>query len=286
MTEPRSLPAIDDADAIDRLQRLLSPALAPIEPDAASCQRIRANMMSRVRASLAAGADLQVVRRDAGEWRRAAAGVRVKLLSDGGDARSMLVAIDAGGTLPAHRHHGHEQCVVLRGRLQMGELELGAGDYHEAPAGSRHDRLHSRNGALIFLRGASLGGSWPEILRELITAWLPGSRGKARTVRAGEDGWLEVRPGVRTRLLHGIAQQGSMLVRVQPGMQWSEEVSPIQEECLVIEGEAFLDDTLLRAGEFMHGALRQGRREVDSDVGATLYLHRTPLPSLAGGKGA
>ena len=49
------------------------------------------------------------------------------------------------------------RAVVLRGDLQMDDLDIRAGDYHEAPAGSRHGRVSSTGGALIYLRGVSLG---------------------------------------------------------------------------------------------------------------------------------
>lgn len=45
--------------------------------------------------------------------------------------------------------------------MQMGDLDLGPGDYHVSPQGSRHDQISSRQGALTYLRGL-LSEIWRE----------------------------------------------------------------------------------------------------------------------------
>ena len=44
-------------------------------------------------------------------------------------------------------------------------------------------------------------------------------------------------------------------------------------EYLVIEGEAFVGDTLLRAGEYDYAHADADYFELSSDVGALFYLH-------------
>jgi hypothetical protein len=47
----------------------------------------------------------------------------------------------------------------------------------------------------------------------------------------------------------------------------------VEEECLMLSGEAFFGDILLRAGEYQHAPLGSRHGEAFSDVGALLYVH-------------
>ncbi len=58
--------------------------------------------------------------------------------------------MDAGAKLPAHRHHGVEECFVVEGDLVDGDLVLRAGDYVRYDAGTVHSPS-TRNGCLLFV---------------------------------------------------------------------------------------------------------------------------------------
>lgn len=100
-------------------------------------------------------AGLVTIRADAGAWRTVAPGVRIKSLGTESNTqvRSLLVELDAGATLPAHNHAVAEECLVLRGAVALGDVVVHAGDYHLAPAGVPHGRVHSAEGVLMFVRG-------------------------------------------------------------------------------------------------------------------------------------
>lgn len=253
------------------LETALTEALAPIHPDAARGAKLRARLLERARASRAAADRFINVRRDEGKWRLLLKGVRVKMLREGGRSRSVLVELEAGAALPAHRHHEHEECVVLRGDAQLGELRVREGDYHFAPAGSRHGRVSSQSGALLYLRGTSIGSGF-EVARDLATAWLPGSGGSPITIRADEGEWRDIAPGVQTKSLWRGADAQSMLVRLQPGARAAAHAHALDEECLMLEGEAFFGDTLLRAGDYQLAPAGTEHRDVMTDVGALLYV--------------
>lgn len=274
-----STPPDDDASMVT-LQQMLAEALKPVEFDSARSDALRARLLARARDSLAARARHTIVRRDNDRWSRVVDGVRVKLLNEGSGTRSVLVEFDAGSTLPMHRHHEHEQCLVLRGDLQMDDLDIRAGDYHEAPAGSRHGRVSSTGGALIYLRGVSLGDT-KSVVRDMLTAWLPGRGGTPRTIRAGEGAWSELAPGVQMKPLFEGTAEHSMLLRLRPGARVVPDQGGFPGECLLIEGEAFVGDTLLRAGEYDCASDAADACELSSDTGALFYLHgrRTSFPS-------
>jgi quercetin dioxygenase-like cupin family protein len=267
-----SKPIPPDDDTPASLQQLLADALEPVAFDGARSDALRARLMARVRASIEAGARHTRVRADGQNWARVVDGVRVRLLNEGAGARSVLVEFQPGAALPMHRHHEHEQCLVLRGDLQMDDLDIRAGDYHEAPAGSRHGRVRSTGGALIYLRGVSLG-STARVVRDMLTAWLPGRGDAPRTIRAAEGAWADLAPGVKAKRLFDGSDESSMLLRLQPGAHAPAGLSTPEGEYLLLEGEGYVGDTLLRAGEYDYAHRDAPAFELSSDVGALFYLH-------------
>jgi quercetin dioxygenase-like cupin family protein len=274
-----SKPILPDDDTPASLQQLLAEALKPVAFDGARSDALRARLMARARASIEAGARHTRVRTDRENWACVVDGVRVKLLNEGASTRSVLVEFEPGAALPMHRHHEHEQCLVLRGDLQMDDLDIRAGDYHEAPAGSRHGRVRSTGGALIYLRGVSLG-STASVVRDMLTAWLPGRGDAPRTIRAAEGAWSELAPGVQVKRLFDGADETSMLLRLQPGAHAPAGLSAPEGEYLLLEGEGYVGDTLLRAGEYDYAHRDAPAFDLSSDVGALFYLHGKVAPAL------
>jgi quercetin dioxygenase-like cupin family protein len=198
--------------------------------------------------------------------------VRARVLYDNGVTRSALVEFAAGSSLPSHRHASHEECIVLRGSLQAGTCRVGLHDYHLAPAGSRHASIHSDEGALAFLRGTSIGNTG-DMLREMATAMLPGDGPQVVTVAADSEGWREVAPGAFIKPLWHPGASASMLVRLAPGARMPAHEHAVAEECMMLSGEAFFGDILLRAGEYQMAPLTSRHGVAYSDVGALLYVH-------------
>ncbi|HMV54252.1 MAG: cupin domain-containing protein [Burkholderiales bacterium] len=262
----------DDPHLSDALAGALAGALEPLPPASARGAALRSRLLERARASREESGRFITVRRDEGEWRPLVDGVRVKMLNDGAAARSVLVDIEPGGVLPIHRHNEHEECVVLRGEAQLGDLVVREGDYHIALAGSRHGRVSSRSGALLYLRGVPIGHGL-EVARDLVKALLPGKGAAPITVRADEGDWRDLVPGVQTKELWCEGGERSMLLRMQAGARVPGHPHPQAEDCLLLEGEAWIGDTLFRSGEYQHAPAGSLHRELTSDVGALMYVH-------------
>lgn len=257
--EPDTVQAVEDAIALS-----LPPA--PLPP--ARQEALRRRLLERVRASREAGRQFIHVALSEGEWQSLLPGVRMKTLS--ADQRAVLLDLAPGASLPIHRHHEDEECVVLRGEASLGDITVREGDYHLARAGSRHGTVRSATGALLFLRGVPVGHG-AEVLRDLVTAWLPG-RGEAPvTLRRGEGAWAELEPGVHARLLRDDGVHRSCLLRLDPGARLDRH-HPADEECLLVEGEAFLADELLRPGDYHLAHAGAPAKAVASDVGAVLFV--------------
>jgi quercetin dioxygenase-like cupin family protein len=133
------------------LQELLL-ATAPIAPTPDRATTIKRRVMDTVRSGVAAGGDYVTVRSDTGEWMDLLPRVQVKVLHSDGRYNSILLRMEPGSSVPAHFHDDDEECVVLEGRVRIGDVGVSAGDYHLALSGSRHGELRSDTGALLFLR--------------------------------------------------------------------------------------------------------------------------------------
>lgn len=262
----------DDPEVSEAVAGSLAEALQPLQPAPGRGVAMRKRLLQRAHASREQSSGFITVRRDEGEWRPLAAGVRVKLLNDGAVARSVLVELEPGGALPVHRHHEHEECVVLRGEAQLGGITVRQGDYHIALAGSRHGRVSTKSGALLYLRGVPIGKPL-EVARDLVSAWLPGNGATPITVRADEGEWADFLPGVQTKELWRKGGERSMLVRMRAGARVPGHPHPYPEDCLLLDGEAFIGDTLFRTGEFQHAPAGSVHHDLTSDVGALMFVH-------------
>jgi len=264
-------PEPDDGDH-GALHGRIAQALAPLPLSAASAASLQQRLLSRVAQSAERHRGLHTIRQGDAPWRDLTQGVRACVLHDNGVTRSALVEFAPGASLPRHRHAAHEECIVLRGKLQAGACHVGVHDYHLAPAGSRHERIHSPHGALAFLRGTSVGNAG-SMLREVVTAALPGDGPQLTTVVADSAGWHEVAAGAFIKPLWQAGVSASMLFRLEAGARMPAHLHAVEEECLMLSGEAFFGDILLRAGEYQCAPLATQHGEAYTDVGALLYVH-------------
>lgn len=253
------------------LNRLLTENLAPLAQEPRQHQHISARLRQRIASSVAGHADLLTVRLTSGIWQDLKKGIRFKNLWSSAQGNSVLIEFTAGASLPVHRHNWLEEGLVLRGGLQMGELELGLFDYHASPAGSRHERIQSRQGALAYLRGTSLGDH-TSVARELLGGLLPFKGAAAQTRYANDDGWQQVAAGVFRKELYSDGILASRLYRMEAGGRIAAHTHAQNEECMMLSGELFLGDILLRAGEYQLAPVGSLHGEIYTDVGALLFV--------------
>lgn len=143
------LPPLDD----DIVELLNASATATSPGDALSIARVKRKVLARI-------AEEQrtqhlTVRADDGQWQPFGPGLTLKVLHEQGGIMSYLVRLAPGAALPPHRHPVDEECVVLEGRLRIGDIEVGAGGFHLGRQDVLHMPIVSDHGALIFLRGAA-----------------------------------------------------------------------------------------------------------------------------------
>ncbi|SJM95067.1 conserved hypothetical protein [Crenothrix polyspora] len=263
----------DDSEQSE-LNHLLLAEIKPFQPSQISHQSVEARLKARIAQSVAHHAALLTVRAKKGVWQTLKTGIRFKPLWKGTCGNSVLVEFSAGATLPVHRHNWLEEGVVLRGDLHMGDLQLKQFDYHVSPPGSRHASIGSRQGALAYLRGTSLGDK-SATLREIIGGLLPMQRGVATTVYNDEEGWQELHPGVFRKQLLTDGVFASYFYRLEAGAQCDSHLHTQDEECVMLSGEVFIGDLLLRENDYQFAPKGSIHDDTYTDVGALLYIRGT-----------
>ena len=143
----------NDGDLSESMQRAFAFAMRPAELTAEQRERLRRRILERARDQTSEGT--RTLRATEGEWIEIRPFVEVRELcrDDASGMHTSLVRIRPGGVIPAHRHERDEECIVLEGEFEIGSHKLCAGDVHIAAAGSWHEQVTSRNGALVLLRG-------------------------------------------------------------------------------------------------------------------------------------
>ena len=128
-------------------------ALAPM---AWACAQVAPpdDLLARIEARIdgvpTAGA---TTRADAARWVEVAPGLRVRVLHKSVETRrrTILLEVGPGALYEEHDHDDDEEIYMISGDLVIGDLELGPGDHHFAPKGSRHARATSLKGCVCLI---------------------------------------------------------------------------------------------------------------------------------------
>jgi quercetin dioxygenase-like cupin family protein len=151
------MPTTDPDDTLatldDDILRALADAQAWEAPPALATARVKHRLLQRVAQAEARHLTVPAAQ---GRWQPFQPGVEIKVLHEADGVMSYLLRLAPGAALAAHRHPVDEECVVLEGRVRIGDtLEIGAGGFHLAHRDALHAPISSVDGATIFLRGAS-----------------------------------------------------------------------------------------------------------------------------------
>lgn len=100
--------------------------------------------------------DALTIRMDEGRWVEMWPGVSIKRLFADRERGTVttLFRMAAGSSIPAHRHHSIEECLVIEGDYHINGQRLGPGDYHCAMPGSVDETLTTVGGATFLLVSA------------------------------------------------------------------------------------------------------------------------------------
>ncbi|GAB4112633.1 MAG: hypothetical protein Fur0019_19090 [Tibeticola sp.] len=229
---------------------------------------VRRRLLERAAASREASRPMVTMRLDAALRREPAPGVCERLLYEaprdrclrpGEPWRSRILELASGVAWRLEAAPVHRAWLVLQGIARIGTQSLSIRDYHLVPAGAEGDvAVASDHGARLFLR-----------------EWLPAPADglTSVTVRDAQAEWPEYAPGIRRRVLWSRDGVAAMLYNARAGVMVPHHTHGHDEECLMVQGELFLDDQLLREGDYQLAPAGTGHRVTETDTGAVIYAH-------------
>ncbi len=261
MTNTPTSNANDDND----MSPLLSEPFAQawVAPAPGLPGRLGERLGERLAQSLKAEQGMVTVRRRKAEAQTPAEGVQQRWLYRASSGRALrpgepraasVIELQAGAhfTLPPG---GPREFLVTRGSVEVDAEALTLRDFLLLPGEATV--LSSKDGGHVFVRETDGGGD-----------------GVQRTlVRDVEAGWPEFAPGIRRRVLWTGGGQAALLYRADPGASVPNHSHGHDEECLMVQGELFLDDVLLQQGDYQLAPAGTGHRITETDVGVVLYAH-------------
>jgi hypothetical protein len=140
-----------ELDSHQRTAEMLLVATVGVAPPASLETRLMLSIGGSPRpvekAGQASGAE--VLRSREGEWVPSPdPGVSYRFLHG---KKTVLVRMDPGSRCSSHEHRFNENCLVLEGTVEDGDMKLSAGDYLFMPAGTLHSQSYSETGCLLMI---------------------------------------------------------------------------------------------------------------------------------------
>jgi hypothetical protein len=265
-----------DADNAPLLSAPFSLALADDSMGREAAIAMRGRLAARVAAACRADSCMVTVRRRQAPRVRLTEGVtlqvlyrasRPDMLRPGEPVSSVLVELAPGAVVaatavstaaPREAIGLHREWLVLSGRASLGRYALSERDHVDFPAGSMMPKWATEHGAMLFYRES---------------AAVPDDRIGPSVVLDAEAGWPEFVPGIWRRVLWKHDGQAAMLYLAEPGAKVPQHTHGNDEECLMVDGELFLDDLLLQAGDYQLAPAGTGHRMTETDTGVVIYAH-------------
>lgn len=263
---PPPRPAPDPLD--DECLGLLSePFASAWRQDAGRPAILRERVLDRVvRSARASRAFITVRRKDAppevlapGVSARTLYEAASRQLRPGEPRRVRIVELAPGASWqPDLRADEQSEWLLLAGALDLGEMTLALRDFHRPALGEAIDLVRTHSGVRFYLREAPPGSQ----------AAVP-----AITVRDVDAGWDDFAPGIKRRVMWTADGEASLLYHALAGAQVPRHGHDHDEECLMLEGDIFLDDVLLRPGEYQLAPAGSIHGGVSTDTGLLLFAH-------------
>ncbi|TMH31933.1 MAG: hypothetical protein E6H58_11335 [Betaproteobacteria bacterium] len=228
-------------------------------------QAMRHRLLARVQASHEHESQFLTVRRDAVPWQPLDAQSRMQPLAQTVIAMSSLVDLSRHARLPPPRG-AYNLCewVVLEGSATLVGQALACGDAARSPNDDMHAMRAGADGARLYLRCSRVDDPPAEVLR---------------VSTLDDTDWDDFCPGVRIKALWEGGARRTVLVRMRAGASVKAHAHALEEECMMLAGEAFIGDTLLRSGEYQLAPQGSRHGEVSTDVGAVFFVHGSLDPA-------
>jgi anti-sigma factor ChrR (cupin superfamily) len=242
---------------------------------------LRGGVLARVAASAQAHAQYLTVRRERGAWVYGGPGVEICALRADGAFRVELLRLASGVTVPPAADAAGQELLVLEGELfdAAANRVLPPCSYAVMDASPDAPGVSARGPALLYRR--VLRADAADLLPPERAWWSQSMPGAAAGWNLPGD-WTASSPGVQVMPLRAHRHVVSMLVRFEAGASVPDHGHELDEDCLVLQGEMFLGDILLRAGDYQLAPAGGGHFGETSDVGVVFFFHGALDANLRG----
>ncbi len=171
-----------------------------------------------------------------------------------------VVELSPGSCWTPELHAGDQaEWLVLAGSVFLAGEPLVPLDYHWAPPGGPPPLLRAASAARVLLREAPAS---PQACVQ-----------HAFTQADAATPWDDFAPGIQRRVLWASGGEAALLYRASAGAQVPSHGHQRDEECLMVEGEVFLDDVLLRTGDYQLAPAGTAHAGVSTDIGGLIFAH-------------
>jgi mannose-6-phosphate isomerase-like protein (cupin superfamily) len=134
-----------ELESHQRTAEMLLSATVGVAPPASLEQRL----MQSLGVQTAPDNGAELLRSTDGEWVASPdPGVSYRFLHG---RKTVLVRMTPGSHCSSHDHHFDENCLVLEGTVEDGDMKLSAGDFLFMPAGTSHMPSYSETGCLLLI---------------------------------------------------------------------------------------------------------------------------------------
>lgn len=239
---------------------------------------VQARLQARVQASARQHQDYLTLRHERYRWQPVAPGVREHLLREDAALRVSLQQLDPGTMPRLPRGALAAEVLVVDGQLLGQDTHAGTvlrpQGYLTLGAACEPLRWQACAPTLVYLRSLQAVAPLPA----LEAHWWQLAARQADQPR--QRRWWPSRPGVDVMPLCGDSDVVSMLVRFGPGGAVPDHHHALDEDCLVLDGDMFLGDILLRPLDYQLAPAGGGHFGEMSDGGVTFFFHGAMDPVL------
>lgn len=272
------------------LQALIASHLVPARQDDPLSATVRSRLLDRVHQSAQAHKGYLTIRREDGNLPHSGSELRSRLLRSDEKHRVAIVQLHAGAPLPWPADATAQEIMVLEGALASAPADVNDGlllapvvtqqyAYHVRHLSKPGLALHAVGETTLYVRSLLVT---EEHLSALEVNWWQLANPSSGWVDPARRRWLASSAGVEVLPLRSDNEVASMLVRFMPGASVPDHFHSIHEDCLVLEGEMFLGDILLRTGDYQLAPAGTSHFGENSDVGVLFYFHGALDPVLKG----
>jgi hypothetical protein len=236
---------------------------AQIEPGRKDISEgLRNKVLSRVERSKTRSADKLLTREKRGNTRTLSSGVLCTPLYEAGQGKAskgeplftwvLKLEANTSFALPSE---GHKELIVLSGKPSIDGKVHHQYDYAYAPAGAL--LLCSEGPATVYVHCFACSHALAQ----------------AYSVHQAQAQWDDFGPGIKRLLLRNHEGHATVLYRAQANAQVPLHRHQFAEQCYMVEGDLYLDDTLLLAGDYEYAPAESTHELTQTRSGALLLSH-------------